>query len=96
MESVGVQERWEVNETFIGWMLRANAVVQVAVWLLQRKVSRLIDKRIDVSNERHDIATQRIDTLSNASVTHSKCCVQLLNGFSDLERRLSLLETDGK
>lgn len=85
-----------MNETFIGWMLVVSTAVQVATWVLQRKVSRIIDKRIDVSNERHDIATQRIDTLSNASVTHSKCCVQLLNGFSDLERRLLLLETDGK
>lgn len=85
-----------MNNNFIGWMLVANAVVQIVVWALQRKLSRITDERIDIANQRIDSINDLAITASNTSVTHSKCCVQLLNGFNDLDKRLARLETDGK
>lgn len=69
MESVGVQERWEVNTelVLIGWLALSHAYT---LWNLQRL------KRV------YPILAK---TLLNDGKT-----------IDELERRLSLLETDGK
>lgn len=85
-----------MNNNFIGWMLVANAVVQIVTWVLQRKLSRIDNERIDIANQRIDSLNDLVLATNKTSITHSKCCVQLLSSYNDLDKRLSRLETDGK